>query len=111
MTDSVVVGSFTDGVDEVTGDPTRVPVEEHYAGPGRVRWGSREVAWSMSTGSPVGVQEPYLSVPFGSPLLPKGDEVLVTGSEDSLLVGRTFRVSGSAAAGQVTAYRYPLEEI
>jgi hypothetical protein len=34
-----------------------------------------------------------------------------SGSTDPLLVGRRFKISGGASARQVTAYRYPLEEL
>ncbi|GAA1148436.1 hypothetical protein GCM10009651_36380 [Microbacterium natoriense] len=111
MTDSVQVGRFEDGVDETTGDPTWVLVTARYVGKGRVRWGSREVTNADAPSMPITVQEPYLSVPFGSPLLRDNDEVLVVGSDDPILVGRRFRVQGFPVAGQVTAYRYPLEEL
>lgn len=111
MSESVVVGSFLDGTDPESGDPIRVLDVSRYSGVGRIRWASREVSNSSASGSPVALQEPYLSVPFGSARLFTGDEVECTGSSDPLLVGRRFKVSGTAAAGQVTAYRYPLEEL
>lgn len=111
MTDTVQVGRFVDGTDTVSGDPTRVLEAERYTGKARIRWGSREVSNSDATSSPVGSQEPYLSVPFGTARFWADDEVLVTGSSDPLLVGRQFRVQGAAVAGQVTAYRYPLTEL
>ena len=107
MTDAVQVGSFRDGVDEETGDPTWELVTERYAGKARIRWGSREVTNANAPSMPITVQEPYLSVPFGTPLL-RDSEVLVTGSDDPVLVGRRFRVQGYPVAGQVTAHRYPL---
>lgn len=111
MTDAVQVGRFMDATDPLTGDPTRVLETERYTGKARIRWGSREVSNSDATSSPVGSQEPYLSVPFGAARFWADDEVLVTGSPDPLLVGRQFRVQGAAVAGQVTAYRYPLTEL
>ena len=111
MTDSVAVGTFVDGTDPETGDPTRVLVESRYSGMGRIRWNSREVSNSQATGSPVAMQEPYLSVPFGTARFFTDDEVECTGSPDPLLVGRRFKISGAAGGGQVTAYRYPLEEL
>lgn len=111
MTDAVQVGRFVDGTDPVTGDPTRVIETERYEGKARIRWGSREVSNSDAVSSPVGTQEPYLSVPFGTGRFWADDEVLVTGSSDPLLVGRQFRVQGAAIAGAVTAYRYPLTEL
>lgn len=111
MTDVVQVGRFVDATDPVSGDPTRVLDVERYEGMARIRWGSREVSNSDVVSSPVGTQEPYLSVPFGTARFWADDEVLVTGSSDPLLVGRQFRVQGAAIAGQVTAYRYPLTEL
>lgn len=111
MTDTVAAGVYADGTDRVTGDATRVLVSERYAGKARVRWGSRDVRNTSDTAQTVTVQEPYLSVPFGSPRLLKGDGVVVTDSEDPLMVGVWFTVAGSPAMGEVTAHRYPLKEI
>lgn len=110
MRDTVTVGLFEDGTDEA-GEPTRTLVTERYTGKARIRWGSREVTNAAAPSMPVTVQEPYLSVPFGTPRFFDDDEVLCTASEDPILVGRVFRVQGDAIAGQVTAYRYPLEEL
>lgn len=111
MTETVVVGKFVDGTDPVTLEPSRVLEHERYAGVGRIRWNSREVSNSQATGSPAAMQEPYLSVPFGTARFFTDDEVECTGSTDPLLAGRRFKISGGASAGQVTAYRYPLEEL
>lgn len=112
MSEDVTVGSFKDDVDEETGEPIRVPVVSRYSGEARIRWGSREVTNADAPMMPVTVQEPYLSVPVGTPLLHDNDEVLVVASEsDEILVGRRFRVQGFPVAGQVTAHRYPLEEL
>lgn len=111
MSESVTVGAFDDGTDPVTGDPIRVLIDSRYTGVGRIRWSSREVSNSQVTGSPVAMQEPYLSVPFGAGRFFTGDEVECTGSPDPLLAGRRFKISGTAGGGQVTAYRYPLEEL
>lgn len=111
MTDSVMVGKFVDGTDPITKDAIRVLELARYTGKGRIRWGSREVSNSQATGSPVAMQEPYLSVPFGTARFFTDDEVECNDSPDPLLVGRRFKISGAAAAGQVSAYRYPLEEL
>lgn len=111
MTDTVEAGLYRDGTDPTTGDPTRTLILERYAGLGRIRYGSREVSNSNTVSMPVGVQEPYLSVPFGSARIMVGDEVQVTASADPILVGRAFRIAGAPIAGAVTAYRYPLEEL
>lgn len=111
MSETVTVGLYRDGTDEDTGDPTRVLVEARYMGKGRIRWGSREVSNSQATGSPTALQEPYLSVPFGTPRFFTDDEVDCSASSDPILVGRRFAIQGNPVAGAVTAYRYPLEEL
>lgn len=116
MSETVTVGSFRDGTDEATGDPVREPVTERYAGKARIRYGSL-AAQSTSTGAdqigqPVVVQAPYLSVPWGSPRLFEGDEVVVSASgSDPLLVGRVYTIAGNAVIGAVTAHRYSLTEL
>jgi hypothetical protein len=111
MTDIVSAGLYTDGTDETTGDPTRVLASERYAGRARVRLPSQNVTNAQAPSMPVAVQEPTLSIPWGSARLFIGDEVLVTASDDPVLIGRRFRVQGNAQAGQTTAHRYPLQEI
>lgn len=111
MSETVLVGKFRDGTDPDTKEATRVLDTERYTGMGRIRWGSREVSNSQATGSPVAMQEPYLSVPFGTARFFTDDEVECNASPDPMLVGRRFKISGAAAAGQVSAYRYPLEEL
>lgn len=111
MQDVVTAGRYEDGTDEVTGDPTRVLVTEHYAGKARIRLSTQNVSNAQGPSMPVAVQEPTLSIPWGSPRLFVGDEVQCTGSSDPIMVGRRFRVQGNAQAGQTTAHRYPLQEI
>lgn len=111
MAETVTVGRFADGTDEATGNPTKVLVTSRYVGKARIRWGSREVTNADAPSMPITVQEPYLSVPFGTVLLLDNDEVHVDASSDPILVGRTFRVQGYPIAGAVTAHRYPLEEL
>lgn len=112
MTETVTVGLFRDGTDPVTGDPTRVLVEARYTGKARIRWTSREVTNAQGPGMPFTVQEPFLSVPFGTPRFFDDDEVRVDGSaSDPILVGRQFSVQGDAIAGQTSAHRYPLQEL
>ncbi len=112
MTETVTVGVYKDGTDETTGDPTRVLVEEHYSGKGRIKYASISVSDSSEPSQIVAVQEPLLSVPTGSPAVPVGDEVHVTASTaDSSLVGRTYRVEGAPQAGQTTSHRYQLKQL
>lgn len=112
MTETVTVGIYTDATDPDTGNPMRTLTTTRYTGSGRIRYGSRGVVNINAPGQPATVQEPYLSVPVGSPRLIVGDDVEVSASvHDPLLSGRRYRIQGNASAGQVTAARYPLEEL
>ena len=112
MSETVTGGSFVDGTDPETGDPTRIPDAVRYTGPGRIKYESLAVSDSSGTGSPVAAQTPFLSIPTGSPALFEGDEVVVdTSSADGVLVGRFYRVAGHPQAGQTTSNRYPLTEL
>lgn len=112
MTETITVGRFTDGVAE-DGSPTRVlDGDAKYTGKARIRLASREVTNAQGPGDPVAVQEPFLSVPFGTVRLFEGEQVLcTTSSSDPLLVDRMYDITGSAQAGQTSAHRYPLDEL
>lgn len=111
MTETVSGGVWEDGTNENL-EPTRVLVDEHYAGKGRIKYPSLSVSDVSEPSQPVGVQEPYLSVPTGSTALVEGDEVEVSASTaDSSLVGRRYTVMGAPQAGQTTSLRYPLKEL
>lgn len=115
MSETVAVGSFEDSSNE-TGDAVRVLVEQRYpvnggVGAARLRLSSQNVTNAEAPSMPLAVQEPTLSVPWGSPRLLVGDEVLCVTSIDPVLVGRRFRIQGNAQSGQTTAHRYPLQEI
>ena len=112
MTETVIAGTFKDGTDE-NGDATRVPDAVRYEGRGRIRYGSLAASNDLNqVAQPVVMQSPFLSVPWGSPRLFEGDDVVVPASgSDPLLVGRTYRVAGNAVIGQVTTHRYPLIEL
>lgn len=112
MTETVTVGTFRMSTDPVTLDPVRVAVSVRYEGKARIRWASRGVVNANGPDMPVSAQEPYMSVPVGSPRIEVGDEVLVTASTvDPMVVSRLLRVDGEAISGQVTASRYPLREV
>lgn len=111
MTETVEVGNFKDDV-AADGSPVRVLTTERYAGRGRIKYESLTVSDSDRASQLVTAQRPVLSIPTGSPLLHKGDEVNVTASgADVLLIGRTFTISGTPQVGQTSAHRYPLKEL
>lgn len=112
MTETVTVGLFEVGTDPVTLDPTRVLVESYYEGKARIKFPSLNVSTSSDTSQTVNTQQPYLSIPSGSPVIPEGAEVLVTASTvDPLIVGLAFTVEGVPQSGQTTSHRYPLEGV
>lgn len=116
MTETVTIGVYTDATAD-DGSPTREPVEVRYTGKARVRYVGRAVLNTGTSASgtfntPFTVQEPYLSIPVGSPVCYDGDEVEVTASaDDGIIVGRRFKIQGLPAAGQTTAHRYLLQEL
>lgn len=113
MTETVTAGHFTDGVDEATGNPTRVPVgEQLYDGIARVKYTDNAVRNAEGASQLVTTQDVTVSLPHGSVVLPEGTDVLVTASTaDVALVGRAYKVDGSPTLGQSTAYRYPVTEL
>ena len=111
MTETVTVGRYEDGTDEVTGDPIRVLAETHYTGPARVKYQSLTAMTRVEASQVFVEQEPMLSVPTGT-VLADGDEVHVQASTvDPLLVGRILYVHGAPQSGQTTSERYPLKEV
>lgn len=112
MTETVTVGVYQDGTDAATGEPTRVLVEQHYAGPGRIKYPSLGVTPANSPSLDAAAQVPYLSVTSDEATIQVGDEVHVTASTaDSSLVGRTFKVEGRPQSGQTTSHRFPLIQL
>ena len=113
MTETVTVGVYTDGTDPDTGDPTRVLSDSHYVGVGQIKYPSASVSETSGSGQQVASADVVLKVPVESaPDVRAGDEVLVSASTaDGSLVGRRFRVKAWPQSGQVTAHRFPLEEL
>lgn len=112
MTETVTAGIYVDGVDPLTKRPTRELMTSRYAGKAQVKYPTASVSESDTAGSPVAAQSIVVKLPHGSPRLYEGDEVHVTASSaDDLLIGRAYRITGSAQAGNTTAHRYPAEEI
>lgn len=112
MTETVTAGIYVDGVDPGTKRPTRELVTSRYAGKAQIKYPTDAVSESDAAGSPVAAQSIIVKFPHGSPRLYEGDEVHVTASSaDDLLIGRAYRITGSAQAGNTTSHRYPAEEI
>lgn len=84
-----------------------------YTVPARVKYPSLIVAEKRGAGEIVGNQNVTVSVAVGStPTVNSEYFCKVTASTvDPSLIGRVYRVKGSPQAGQVTAHRYPVEEV
>lgn len=112
MTETVTVGRYTDTTHPTTGDPVRTLTTSRYSGKGKIRYRSNDTQARNAAGGPVAAQEPVLSIPSGSARCFEGDEVVVSAStSDGLLVGRRYKITGTAIAGQTSAHRYPLVEL
>lgn len=133
MTETIIAGRFVDGVDEETGNPTRVPVGEPlYSGRARVKYTDNAVRSAEGASQLVTTQDVTVSIPTQpatlapgeaqSPYnglapsvnvtLPEGTVIQVVAStSDPALVGRTYTVDGVATLGQSSAHRYPVTEL
>lgn len=79
---------------------------------GRVKFGATDGRDVEVGGQHPVVQRLEVHVPTGSRDVPVGTRVRVTASTaDSMLVDNVYRVTERPAAGQTTAWRYPVEQI
>lgn len=113
MTETVEVGTFTEAVDPDTLATTRTLGATVYADKGQVKYPSATVSESTAAGQQVGAVDIILKIPVGAgPNIRAGHLVRVTASTvDASLVTREFRVKAWPQSGQVSAHRYPLEEL
>lgn len=116
MSETVRVGTITDGTDPDTGDATEALENVVYGGdegaPAQVKYVAETVSQTAGPGQIVNLQRPILKVPTGTPRLDEGLTVEVVGSRvDDLLVGRRYQIAGSPESGTTTAHRYPLTEL
>lgn len=85
----------------------------HAAIPGRIKYPTSTVSESSAVGQVFAAQDVQAHVAVGSATNVRADHFCrVTASTvDPGLVGRVYRVKGSAQSGQVTAHRFPVEEV
>ena len=85
----------------------------HAAVAGRVKYPTSTVSESTAVGQRFAEQDVQVHVAVGAaPLVCADHFCRVTASVvDPGLVGRVYRVKGSPQAGQVTAHRFPVEEV
>ncbi len=112
MTETLTIGAETFATDQVTGDAVRSVADPVYSDIGQIVFPSTVVSERDTQGQHVATTSPMLKLPTSVGGVVKGHVVRVTASSsDSTLVGRWFRVKSLPQSGQVTAHRYPLEEV
>lgn len=100
------------GMPDENGNPTNAETVLHAGVRGRVKHTRTQGQDVESGGQYPVVTKPEVHVAVGSVDVPVGVFVRVTGSSvDAGLVGSVFRVSEPCTKGQVTAWRYPAEEV
>lgn len=99
-------------VDAETLDESETTVVD-YSVQARVKYPSQVVSERKGAGEMVGNQSVSIAVPVGStPNVSSDHFCIVTASTvDPSLIGRKYRVKGFPQSGQVTAHRYPVEEL
>jgi len=111
MSETVIAGTYA----EVGGadlQPVQELVQKHYEGAATLTYPSMVVNELNPASQLASTADVVLKVPVAAPLLPKMSIVTITASKaDPSMVGRRFRVKGSAQSGQVTSHRYPMEEL
>lgn len=113
MTETVAVGPFTEHVDRDSLATTRTFDGTVYADIGQIKYPSLTVSEGVAVSQQVTSADVVLKVPAGAaPLVREGHLVRVTASSiDGTLVGREYRVKAFPQSGQVTAHRFPIEEL
>jgi hypothetical protein len=111
MTETVTAATYTETVGTDL-QPDRAPIAQHYDGKAQVGFPSSSVRTGDAASQQFGAVTPVVKVPVDAPPIPVGAVFTVTASTiDTGLVAREFRVTGRPQSGQVTARRYPVEEI
>lgn len=112
MTETVTVSVESKSTNPSTGDPVRTVSSPVYSGVAQIAFPSLVVSERDVQGQQVAATSPVLKLPVSVGVVLTGHVVRVTAStSDASLVGRWFRVKSPPQSGQVTAHRYPLEEV
>lgn len=112
MSERVDFFTESDEIDEVTLQPVRVETVIASGVPARVRSANRDSRDVDTAGQSPAVSQLTLSVPIGS--VKVGPSVfirVVSSSADAGLVGSRYRTKDYPALGQVSAWRYPVEQV
>lgn len=111
FTETFTFYSVVESVDPVTLAPSSVETNLYTAVAGRLKFSTLAVSESTAAGSSVSAQSVEIHVAVGATPNVRADHFcrMTASTSDASLVGRVFRIKGSAQAGQVTAARYPVE--
>lgn len=110
MLTTVEIGTETEGMDPVTGQPT-IEIEAVYSGKAKIRQQSVSGTDKSAGGQGFTIQSLVLSLPVeGSADVAPDMSLKVTANPlDSSLVGRTFRIASTHAQTIATARRFEIE--
>jgi len=103
---------FTEALSDTTFPPTKVETVVAAGVPARVKITSSVVSEKDIAGQAPAVMQREVHVPVGSVAVGPSVFVRVTASTaDPGMVGRVFRTGMRSGVGQVTVWRYPVEEV
>lgn len=113
FTETLTAYTTTRVLDEETGEYTATEVTVHAGVAGEVKYPSLTVRERDQGAQVPAVQDIMIRVAVAAtPDVVVGTMWRVTAStSDDSLVGRVFRTKGNPQAGNVTAHRYPVEEV
>lgn len=111
MTQTWQVGFLDEDTDPVTFEVIQL-FDAVYTGPGRYRSQTWTTSEPMPGKQPVSVQSEELHLPAGTSGITVDMRAVCTACpEDASLVGKVLRIKGRPSQGQVTAARFPVEDI
>lgn len=103
---------FTSALSDATFPPTKVETVVAAGIPARVKVTSSVVSEKQIAGQAPAVMQREVHVPVGSVAVGPSVMIRVTASTaDPGMVGRVFRTGMRSGVGQVTVWRYPVEEV
>lgn len=112
FTETVEFFTVVRGEDPVTLQPVDVETVVTSGVPARVKITSSVVSDRQIAGQAPSVMQREVHVPVGSVVVGPSVFVRVTASRsDPGMVGRVFRTGMRSGVGQVTVWRYPVEEV
>ena len=112
FTETLTFFTAEESTDPITLDPVTVETPVATGKPGRVKYTGTQGQDVEAGGQYPVITRPEVHVAVGSVDVAPNVFVRVTGSTaDAGLIGSVFRISEPCPKGQVTAWRYPAEEV